>query len=360
MQKILFTPQIYIFGAKSRGKTLMGCLRFLYPQTRILAFLVDCMDENEGQIDGIPVRVPDAAEALDCRCSVFIATKGICHQDIKRRLEERGMKDIIPVTAEVDNFFRNEYVKRRYVKERRDFTKIEDLSVREVSAAVYMAESIYDRPLKTTYTPPCYEKAVQAGAALTAERLSADILTDCTGENISEKNRQYCELTVLYWIWKNAAEDIVGLSHYRRHFLLPDNWKEKMSTNGVDAILPVPTYVYPSVEANYRERHDPADWEYLMEYLRENNPDDYRDAVRVFAGNLYLPCNMFILRRTVLDGLCRWMFPILDAAVRHGGEKPDAYRNRYPGFLSERLITLYFYRNRDRYGIVYADRNFVE
>lgn len=359
-EKCNCTHRVYIFGAQSRAKTLKEYLQFLYPNINILSFLVDTMEENEPTIDAVPVRTLDSVKELDGSCDIFIATKGIFHTDIGERLAEKGARRIIPVTVEVDNFFRNEYVKKYYAQENRPFIKMTDLSVQKENASIYMVKSIFDKPLQTKYICPEYERAIQAGAALTDKRLSADTLTDSGGDNISLKNRQYCELTVLYWIWKNSREDIVGLSHYRRHFILPDKWQEIMVSNGIDAILPVPTCVYPSIEENYKERHDPSDWDFLMEYLKENSPKDYEQSRKVFSGNLYLPCNMFIMRREILDNLCRWMFPILDAVAANGGEKQDTYLNRYPGFISERLITLYFYQNRHKYRIAYADKNFIK
>ena len=96
-----------------------------------------------------------------------------------------------------------------------------------------------------------------------------------------------------------------------------------------------------------------------MEYLEKNVPEDFQVAQAVFAEKLYSPCNMFIMKREIMQELCEWMFPILAAVEEHGGVKKDTYQNRYPGFISERLITLFFHRMRDKYKIVYADKIFL-
>ena len=132
-----------------------------------------------------------------------------------------------------------------------------------------------------------------------------------------------------------------------------------MRKNEVDVILPVPLYVAPSVADNYRERHDASDWEYMMQYLKENRGMEYNQAEEFFGRNLYSPCNMFIMRKEVLDELCTWLFPVLFQAAGYGGEKEDHYQNRYPGFLSERLISFYFEKHKNRYKVVYADKNFL-
>lgn len=229
----------------------------------------------------------------------------------------------------------------------------------EKTARIYVASSIFDKPLQDSYTFMMEETALQVGAALTDKRISPEVITDCEGENISAKNRQFCELTGLYWIWKNACEDYVGLVHYRRHFLLPDNWVKRMTGNKVDVILPVPLYVAPNIAENYRERHTASDWDYLMRYFMKNLPEEYEAADRIFSGNLYSPCNMLIARKEVLDNLCEWMFPILFAMEAHGGEKEDSYQNRYPGFISERLITYFFESRGEIYRAVYANKNFL-
>ncbi len=371
--------KIYIFGAHSRARTLATYLCFLDEDIHIEAYFYDNDEKNPENIGEIPVFKVNGtmdinALNLSLDYPVYIGTRGIFHKKITEMLTEIGFKVIYPVTVEMDLMLRNQYLEKYYSSIGREFIKLDKLQefpvsafkdsemINKISASVYTVKSPFDRPLQQEYSIASYEKEIYAGAVFAENSLPLlpkNALRDNEGENISEKNKQFCELTALYWIWKHAREDILGLVHYRRHFLFPKNWKECMLNNQVDVILPVPLYVAPTVEENFKSRHDPSDWEFMMQYLKDNFPENYQAACRFFKGNLYSPCNMFVMKRDVLDALCSWLFPILFKVAEHGGEKDNSYLNRYPGFISERLISLYFEINREKFKLVYADKNFL-
>ena len=382
---------IYIFGAHSRAQTLATYLCFLDKDIHIEAYFYDNDEENPEIIGKIPVsRLNEHTDIhalnLSLDYPIYLGTRGVFHERITEVLKRIGFKVIKPVTVEMDLTLRNQYLEKYYTSIGREFIKLDKLKglpsstsanaglinssltninfglTNEISASIYVVKSPFDKPLQQEYSLASYERQIYAGAVFaenSPDLLPENALRDDTGDNISAKNKQFCELTALYWLWKHAGEDIIGLAHYRRHFLLPQDWKERMLNNQINVILPTPLYVAPSVEENFKSRHDPSDWEFMMQYLKNNHPEDFQSANKFFKGNLYSPCNMFVMKREVLDALCTWLFPILFQVANHGGQKEDSYLNRYPGFISERLISLFFEINRSRFNLVYADKNFL-
>lgn len=368
--------RIYIVGAHSRAQTFVEYLRLLYPETGVEAFLYDNEESNPEKIGMTPVLQMDGELKLNFDCPVYIATRGIYHEKLAGRLKEMGFREIRPVTPALDIRLRNAYVKKYYACRRQAFLKLEELgtggsagaekTVRsdleiagKLESVVYVVRSIFDKPLRHPYLLASYEREIQAGAALTGERLYPGVFTDDMGDNISDRNKQFCELTALYWIWKQAREGIVGLAHYRRHFILPEDWELRMQNNQVDVVLPVPLYVAPSLANNFKSRHSILEWDCMMDCLKKRNVLECQEAENFFRGNLYSPCNMFIMRREALNDLCEWLFPVLFCVADHIGWKEDGYQNRYPGFLSERLISFFFEKNREKYKVAYADKNFL-
>lgn len=346
---------IYIVGAHSRARTLGVYLTKIYPDMKIEAYLYDNDELNAANIEGVPVVRFDRDTSLHTQYPVYLGTRGVYHPVLTAKLKQMGMREIIPVTPQLDMELRNRFLALYYAEMGRSYDKFDDISE---SACIYVVRSVLDKPLQGEYRLSVFQKEIQVGAALTQDRICD--LTDDTGENISGRNCQFCELTALYWIWKNAKQNIVGLEHYRRHFLLQSDWYQKMKENDIDVILPTPLYVAPSIAQNYKDRHTASDWDFMMDYLKRIYPEDYREAVDFFDTNLYSPCNMFIMKKEILDELCKWLFPILFVCAEHSREREDPYQNRYPGFLAERLMTFFFEKNRNQYKVVYADKNFLQ
>lgn len=177
---------------------------------------------------------------------------------------------------------------------------------------------------------------------------------DDTGEQISAKNRSFCELTGIYWIWKNASPDVVGICHYRRFFMDGENLlgKEKIESllKTYDVIVSDSGRTpYGNLYAHYDTIHHRSDLECCREVLNEKYPD-YSDAFELcMHANLFTLGNMMICKKELFDTYCTWLFDILfEVERRIDISSYDTFQKRVFGYLSERLLRVWLLRNSYR------------
>lgn len=225
---------------------------------------------------------------------------------------------------------------------------------------VYVAKFYKDKPLQNARKYPKWIYPIQAGAALTEKRI-VDIL-DNSGENISYKNANYCELTVLYWIWKNcikedeACKKYYGLFHYRRWLDLPDVNLEKINKNNVDVILPFPTVHEPDIREHHARYIKEPDWETVLGVLKELEPEYYAAYDKIFSQRYLYNYNILIAKAEVLKDYCEWLFPILECVEEISIPKGNERADRYIGYIGENLLTLYFMYHCSDLEIVHTGR----
>ena len=176
---------------------------------------------------------------------------------------------------------------------------------------------------------------------------------DNTGDNISNKNKNFCELTALYWAWKNVKADYIGLDHYRRHFASGriGSKKNRVATQAYldhfitryDVILPRKRHYF--IETNrsqYIHAHHKEDLDVLETVLKEKYPKImpyYEKDMEKTSGHKF---NMFIMKYDVLSSYCSFLFDVLfEVEKRLDISSYSAYDARVFGFLSERLLDVY-------------------
>lgn len=208
---------------------------------------------------------------------------------------------------------------------------------------VVAAHKPYPMPEGELYLP------VQAGAAC-HERLSYQ--GDDAGENISEKNGVYCELTALYWAWKNLDAEAVGLCHYRRYFQEPgEKTPVREETlcrliNETPIILPKKrNYYIETGESQFVHAHGRESLDALRGTLKELYPaylPAFDQSMAKTAGHRF---NMLVMRKEQLDAYCQWLFDILfETEKRLGTPAP-----RMMGYLAERLLDAWILTERMPY-----------
>ena len=205
------------------------------------------------------------------------------------------------------------------------------------------AHKLYKMPSDGIYLP------IHVGAS--GKQPIPGFTTDDTGDNISSKNPNFCELTGLYWAWKNLSCDYLGLVHYRRHFRgnrgialeseIADVLRE------ADVILPRKrNYFIETNRSQYVHAHHSVDLDETRRILEERYPDYVAAFDRSMESRSGHRFNMFVMRRDLADRYCKWLFDVLfELEQRLDISKYSVYDARVFGFVSERLLDVWIETN---------------
>jgi len=179
---------------------------------------------------------------------------------------------------------------------------------------------------------------IHVGAKLSSIDLSYQ--RDDEGDNISIKNKYYCELTGLYWAYKHLKSDYIGLCHYRRYFNL-----DNIQINNYDVILPKKrNYYIETVYSQFKHAHGSL----ALDLARKTIQDKYPEYLIYFDKQMNKRSlhiyNMFIMKYEIFLDYCEFLFNILNDVEKNLGNIDRIY-----GFLGERLLDVYLMKNNIQY-----------
>ena len=233
-----------------------------------------------------------------------------------------------------------------------------------------------------------------------------EIQSDNTGDNISDKNFLYCELTGTYWLWKNVDADIKGLFHYRRvltdrtsilkpirlklsyqyykikslysnrSFLIQDKRKVQdideymkeakqfadripslFNNKHVDVIAPTSMRSY--IITNQQRFNEILDREFvalIVETVEKVAPDYLDNFKETLAATTMSYANIIVARNKIFDEYCNYIFSVLfevEKAIIDEGYWQDLHEkslSRRFGYIGE-LLTSSFILNCERKGL---------
>ena len=217
---------------------------------------------------------------------------------------------------------------------------------------------------------------VEVGASLRANNFPW-AWHDNEGENISDQNPMYCELTAQYWAWKNVDAEYYGFCHYRRYFNFSSKsykenpWGEiieptinaasqkkyglddesiRKAIEGFDVVTTEVKDLtqFPGEASTPLQQYEAApkldieDLYHVFAIVQDMYPE-YTADIEAFAnGHRSCFCNMFIMKKQIFMEYCAWLFPILERFVFEWDCSLHSKEGlRTPGHLAERLLNIY-------------------
>ncbi|WP_144585416.1 DUF4422 domain-containing protein [Campylobacter coli] len=219
--------------------------------------------------------------------------------------------------------------------------------------------------------------------------LRENMIGDDTGENISQLNRYFNELTGIYWAWKNYDKlddpEYIGFVHYRRHFIFDD----KIVLNDLKKHWSGYSYLYEAYDDKYKDLINNISLENIYKYdiiaankinlkrdikwlngnngslqnffLSYNEDDDilysiqkilnvrFGDKYKYISDNFlnqdfFYPANMFIMKKELFVEMCHFLFTIaflLYNEYKYRLENGILWSRRYLAWALEIVTSLF-------------------
>lgn len=217
---------------------------------------------------------------------------------------------------------------------------------------------------------------VIAGSDFQTREVPEGVYQDNQGENISSRNKSYCELTTQYWAWKNMEADYYGFCHYRRfvsfsqqkikesdwgtieYDYLDEKAMQELHFNENDMRAYIENYDFliaegvPTSAMNAKSVYDHyqkapelhiEDVTLFLNIIKEKYPYLSEAATELFEGKIFYPCNMFIMKKELFQEYSAILFDILGEFEKRADMSEysrEGYRTT--GHLGERMTGIYY------------------
>lgn len=191
-------------------------------------------------------------------------------------------------------------------------------------------------------------------------------LINCKQDDILD-DKFYSELYMYKYVRKKCRlKQYVGFCHYRKYFNFLDNIPNMDEIfSKYDCIVAKPLQWKETVKEQYAKMHNIEDLE-IVEKIIKNKFPEYGHACELFLnGHLFIPYNMFIMKREDFKRYCDFVFGVLneytnivgtDINKRIEDNKEKYLKSFYPnntieyqyrigGYLAERLTNIFLMNN---------------
>lgn len=183
-----------------------------------------------------------------------------------------------------------------------------------------------------------------------------NLIGDNSGDNISNENRYYCEMTGIYWAWKNYEKlgnpDYIGFQHYRTSFFIDNKIHKQPFVIGVTQykktvtkdVLLSKLNKYHVINLAGIPKQDKRAYEYrkpVYQYLEQMYPEIYSAFKTQQDTDSFFYKNIFVMKKEDFFKYCSIVFDIL-----------SKYKNNSPrekGFVAEYLTSAYLFNLHQKY-----------